>query len=257
MDDEDRYPDEADAAAEARGEAVAEEMDARKRTATELALLTMLGDRVKAEADARRATIANTWAGKDVVNLELPNEANPSRPIKVGTIRADGGQGVAKVSDREAWVEWCRQNVPHNVVHQPAGATSWQLDDASRSALSMALFEAKVVADTGGFGADPASAALAVLEQHGYTLTKVQPIPEVTEVRQVWESETLKLTQEAGEPVCPGGLIPDGIEFVPPSKVVKPVVTIGRDDATREAFVRAHRAMLPALAGGLTLEVES
>jgi hypothetical protein len=66
--------------------------DDRKEVATDLALLTMLADRVKAAVEERRALIASTWADKDRVNLELPNPDNPSRPIKVGSVRRTVGR---------------------------------------------------------------------------------------------------------------------------------------------------------------------
>jgi hypothetical protein len=230
--------------------------DDRKEVATDLALLTMLADRVKAAVEERRALIASTWADKDRVNLELPNPDNPSRPIKVGSVRADGGQGVARVSDPDAWVKWCQQNVPHNVVRQEAGKIGWQLDEASAAALRNA---AEVYVQTGrGFGRSDAAAEtfLEALELQGYTLTRVHTVPAATIVRPVWETETLKLTQQAGEPVAPGGLIPDGVEFVPPPRTVKPVVTISnKDEAVRDAFVAAHRDRLPAIAGGLTVTI--
>lgn len=227
--------------------------DDRKEVATDLALLTMLADRVKAAVEERRALIASTWADKDRVNLELPNPDNPSRPTKVGSVRADGGQGVARVSDPDAWVKWCTENVPHNVVRQEAGKIGWQLDQESRIAIEESV---DLAASGVGFAWDYATEFLSALEARGYTLTRVHTVPAATIVRPVWETETLKLTQQAGQPVAPGGLIPDGVEFVPPPRTVKPVVTISnKDEAVRDAFVAAHRDRLPAIAGGLTVTI--
>jgi hypothetical protein len=226
---------------------MADQPDERRRIAEELALLTVLGDRVKAEADQRRELIATTWAGGDRVNLELPNPGNESRPIKVGTIRADGGQGVGRVSDREAWEAWCRANYPHNVTHQPASRTS--TEPAALPAIQAAMAAA---AAGGGFGFDPARAFLEALEHCGYLVAKRADVPERTVVQPSWEKAVLEHTQQAGAPCTPDGTVPEGIEFVPPSKVVKPVVVIGKDDDTRTAFVTANRHRLPELTGSIT-----
>jgi hypothetical protein len=228
---------------------MADQPDERRRVAEELALLTVLADRVKAEANQRRELIATTWAGGDRVSLELPNPGNPSRPIKVGTIRADGGQGVGRVSDREAWEAWCRANYPHNVTYQPAGRTAWALDEPSRDAIALAV---RAHEQANGFGVDRTREFLDVLEARGYTLTKRADVPERTVVQPSWEKAVLEQTQTAGAPCTPDGTVPEGIEFVPPSKVVKPVVTIGPDDDTRTAFVTANRHRLPELTGSIT-----
>lgn len=226
------------------------------QTATELALLTILQARVKAEIDARRDTVATTWAGGTSIPLEIPNPDNPSRPIKVGTVRADGGQGAARIADPVAWQAWCVENYPHNVTHQRAGQTSWQLDAKSRHALELAGERYLELAS--GFGADmqaATSAMLDALEAEGYTLTKRTDIPERITVQESWEKVVLEATQKAGVPVAPNGDIPEGVEFVPPEKApVRPVVTIGKDENTRDAFVQVHREILPALTGTITPE---
>lgn len=225
--------------------------DGRRVIAEELALLTMLADRVTAEKDKRRAMIADGWADGDSVTIEMPNADNPARPTKVGTVRADGGQGVARVSDRPAWIKWCEENVPHNVVRQAEDVTKWALDEPSRVAIS---FAAEAYLQVGrGFGRRDAATEtfLEVLEAQGYTLTRAQRIPAETIVRPAWETETLKLTQKDGTPVCPGGGIPDGIEFVEPDKKVKPVVTIGKDETMRERFVAEQRHRLLEITGAV------
>lgn len=226
--------------------------DDRTQLATELALLTILAQRVKEEADARRGKIAETWAGGDRVNLEIPTD-NPARPLKVGTIRADGGQGVARICDPAAWERWCLEHYAHNVTHQLPGKMSWRLDEPSRQALAAA---GDVYVDVGrGFGRRNAAVAmmLEALELQGYTLTKRADVPEKITVQPSWEKAVLEATQTAGTPITPNGDVPVGVEFVPPEKAaVKPVVTIGKDEDTRRAFVHAHARILPALTGTIT-----
>lgn len=226
------------------------------QVAIELAMLTILQARVKAEIDARRDTVARTWAGGTTIPLELPNPGNPARPIQVGKIRADGGQGIARISDPAAWQKWCLEQYGHNVTHQPAGLTSWQLDAKSRYALTQAGEQYLELAS--GFGADVGAATTAMLdalEAEGYTLTKRQAVPERIVVQESWEKVVLEATQKAGLPVTPNGDTPEGVEFVPAENApVRPVVTIGKDEAIRTAFVQAHRGILPALTGTITPE---
>lgn len=225
-------------------------VDERRRIAEELALLVVLRERVKVAEDERRELIATTWAGGDVVNLELPTD-NPARPLKVGTIRADGGQGTARITDPAAWIEWNRQHYPHNVIHQDAGMTSWTLDDPSSDAIALAV---RAHEQANGFGVNRVAEFLAVLEGAGYTLTKRQPIPERTVVQPSWEEAVLKLTQQEGTPLTAHGEVPEGVEFIAPSKVVRPVVTIGKNDDTRTRFVNANRHRLLELSGSITAE---
>lgn len=223
-----------------------------QQTAEELALLTILSDRVKAELDKRRVLVQG-WAPKTTIAVVLPNASIPSRPHAVGTIRADGGQGVARISDKAAWIAWCRENVPHNVVDQAAGSTSWPLDVASRGALE-AAHERATEEEGKRFAPDVARIMLDVLEAAGFTLARRQLIAADTIVRPAWEAETLKMTQAVGEPVAPGGMIPEGVEYAISTAPIKPVVTIGKNDEVRNMFVAEHRARLAEITGRITNE---
>lgn len=216
--------------------------------AEELALLTMLQDRVKAEIAARRETISATWTGGMSVPVTLPNPDAPARPVKVATIRADGGGGLARISDRPAWEAWCRDNVRHNVTDQPASRLSWALEPRSRSAIAWALVAAGEESAR-GFSADPVAMFLEALEGEGYTLTRSDPIPARTVIAPAWETGTLEATQRTGMPCTPDGQIPDGVEFEAAAVPVRPVVSVGKDEAVREQYVTAHRARLAQITG--------
>jgi hypothetical protein len=214
----------------------------RTLVAMETAALTILAEAVKAELDKRRVEVADWPQGAREI-VHLPNEDDPNLPIKVAEIRCDGGQKVAAVQDRVAWLAWCQENSPHNVAQTAEGRTEWRLDDESTQALAHAGEIARF-APTNALDPwappDPELVAremLDALEAAGYTLTPVQTIPAETVVLPGWEDATLKASQKEGTPVCPDGQIPDGIHVS--TSPGKPYVKVEKPPGLRREWI-AH-----------------
>lgn len=212
--------------------------------AMETAALTMLADAVKAELDKRRAEVAEWPQGAREI-VHLPNPDDPNLPVKVAEVRCDGGQKVAVVRDRAAWLAWCEHNSAHNVATTAGGRSAWKLDGPSAEALVEAHNAAThaVAKDDPWTTPDPvttAAAMLQALEAAGYTLDPVTVIEPETVVLAGWEDATLKASQAAGSPVCPDGQIPDGIHV--DTSPGKPYVKVEKPPALRAQWIAHARA---------------
>jgi hypothetical protein len=180
--------------------------------------------------------------------VNVPNPDNPDRPFKVGEVRLDGGRGVAKVTDADAWLSWCAEHAGTEVVSYLGGRTAFQLDHDSRRALMKAHLEAISEAERRGFDADIPGAFLDGLERAGYTITPVVVTEPRNEVRPAWTDAVLKASQKAGTPVTPHGEIPDGIAVV--ESAATPYVRVERDEGRRGEFVASKRGRLAEITGG-------
>lgn len=218
-------------------------VDPAGAVAAELGALTILKDAVAEAIDDRRNTVRG-WQPGSKHTLTLPNPDRPTHPIKVGEVRLDGGQSVAAVTDRAAWLEWNRQHSPHNVHHYYESRRGWALTNASAEALCAA---AEADADPWADPLERARRILDALEAAGYTLATVETEPAHDEVEPAWEETVLKASKAAGRPTValPSGevLEPDGITVTDSDP--RPYVTVTRDPRTRATFLDAVRDQLP------------
>ena len=208
-----------------------------EQIARELLLLRLLKERVNDETEDRRAEVEKWSVGsKQVINL--PNPESPNRPLKVGEVRLDKGATVAVVRDRGLWETWARENSPHNVIVQPAG---YLVNDVPSTDEAAALTAAMKAAESqaGRFAPDYPAAMWRALRDAGWTLTPAVEQRERTVVLPAYETYTLQLSKEAGEPVTPEGLIPAGIEVT--SAPGKAYITATKDPTLAAQFVAEMR----------------
>lgn len=213
-------------------------MTAPEQVSRELLLLRLLQEKVNEATGERRAEVERWSQGSKIV-INVDNPENPNRPYKVGEVRLDKGATVAVVRDRAAWETWAKQNAPHQVVTQPAHVPG---DDIPTAEQAEALVAALKAAQEQGkrFAPDYPGAMLRALRAAGWTLMKLEQVPERTVVQPGYENATLRLSKEAGEPVTPEGLIPAGIEVT--TAPGRAYITATKDSYVAERFVAEMRA---------------
>jgi len=142
------------------------------------------------------------------------------------------------VRDRALWEAWARDNSPHNVIVQPSG---YLVNDVPTTEEAEALATALKAAESQAarFAPDYPGAMWRALRDAGWTLTRAVEQPERTVVLPAYETYTLQLSKEAGEPVTPEGLIPAGIEVS--IAAGKAYITATKDSTLAAQFVAEMR----------------
>lgn len=223
-------------------------------TARELVALTILKDAVAAAIEDRRRLVEQ-WEHGTKLTVTMPNAEVPAKPHRVGEVRLDGGQTVAVVADRAAWQAWVQAESPHNIGHTVEGRTAWRLDEDSRAALTDTYVDVLSSEDHDPWSSSPAERFLRALEDRGYTITPVVVTPAETFVREAYEQQVLKFSQEAGQPVTPDGEIPLGVE-VTSNTTGRPYVKVEKDQQVRASWLETARSTLPALLPGLVPDAD-
>jgi hypothetical protein len=146
--------------------------------ARELALLRMLRDHVDEEIDARRLRLARNAEVGWKHRAELPNPADPAKPLAAATTRIDPGHVTAKVTNPVTFLAWVRREFPGEIVtRQPS---SNRAPDGAR--LDIATDAAVRVSRGLGPFDSPTGPLLRALEACGYTIAELvttTPEPEV------------------------------------------------------------------------------
>lgn len=224
---------------------------ALRETALQLALLDVLGDRVK-ETDTERRLTLGREGSPGVDEFEFTGGGDEAIAVRV-----DHGQVTVRITDQAAFERWVTAHYPNKLLRQPAATTARPLPDPDELLALQAVYDAARAADP---WLTPAGSLWQVLQQAGYQLVKIEPTPERTQVEQeFWQrlEKTLKANAAqfgAGDvpAVDLNGLAVAGVTVTKakPRVVVTPV----KDRRALDGFVRENmpvaRLMLEAATAG-------
>lgn len=200
--------------------------------ARELELLRMLKDHVDEEIDARRLRLQRNATVGWKHHAELPNPADPSKPLRAAETRIDNGHVTAKVTNPVTFLAWVRREFPGEVVTRESSdntAPAWRERD---EAIGTAVYAATRA--SGPFD-DLVGMFLASLQAGGYTVAQLVTTTPEPEVHPQFEGKVLAVCKENGAANYQG-LEVDGVTVTKEDPRV--VVTPAKDKALVRRYVQ-------------------